>query len=382
MEDSFNCSGCFKGMNGGCLDRSLGASPMTNLERADVSTARPGGRRPRPLRSNCEWPRKNVYLSSIWATAFKAISTIAAVLIGSSFQTIACCQGCGSSVAPIGQFQSPRNTNIQQELRRIHQHTASLPQRVEAVSELFLGAPYKLGPLGEGPDGEFDRDPLIRFDAFDCTTFVETVMALSLERDLDSATRTLQKIRYKDGKIGYATRNHFTELDWVPNNVRAGYLHDITSDVAGRSALEISKTISKREWYLHKSLVSLKGGFTEEEKQRLLPKLQHLGDQFPDERATLTVLPMEALSLALAHIPSGTIVNFVHTDQPGTETIVSHQVFLIKKNEGWYIRHAASGKAVEDDPIDILERYKGSSRRLFGLNLNVLHDPKSDEAPR
>jgi hypothetical protein len=42
-----------------------------------------------------------------------------------------------------------------------------------------------------------DRDP--RFDDFDRTTFVETVMGLSLESDLD-----LQKIRYKDAKIGYA----------------------------------------------------------------------------------------------------------------------------------------------------------------------------------
>jgi hypothetical protein len=266
-----------------------------------------------------------------------------------------------------------------EELRRIHQQAASLPQRVEAVSELFLGVPSKNGPLGEGPEGEFDRDPLIRFDAFDCTTFVETVMALSLDSDLGSATRTLQKIRYKDGQIGYPTRNHFTELDWLPNNVRAGYLHDITSDVAGRNAVKISKTISKREWYLRKSLVSLEGGFTEEEKQRLVPKLQHLGEQFPDERATLTVLPVEALPLALADIPSGTIANLVHADQTDKETIVSHQVFLIKKSDGWYVRHAAFGKAVEDDPIDILNRYKDSSWRLIGLNLNVLHDPKPDE---
>ncbi len=170
-----------------------------------------------------------------------------------------------------------------------------MPQRVEAISALFLGVPYKLGPLGEGPDGEFDRDPLIRFDAFDCTTFVETVMALALDSDLDFAARTLQKIRYKDGQIGYATRNHFIELDWVPNNVRAGYLHDITSDVAGRNAVKVHKTISKRRWYRRKSLASLEGAFTKYEKQRLLFKLRHLGSRLPDERATLTVLPLKAL---------------------------------------------------------------------------------------
>ena len=191
---------------------------------------------------------------------------VAVVLVSTSVLAVDCYQACGSSVAPLG--LPPSNTHIQEELRRIHQQAASLAQRVEAVSELFLGVPYKLGSLGEGPDGEFDRDPLIRFDAFDCTTFVETVMALSLDSDLDSAVRTLQKIRYKDGQIGYATRNHFIELDWVPNNVRAGYLHDITSDVAGRNTVKVHKTISKRKWYLRKSLVSLEGGFTEDEKKR------------------------------------------------------------------------------------------------------------------
>ena len=261
----------------------------------------------------------------------------------------------------------------------------SKPRRCRSAWKLSANSswarPTSIGALGEGPDGEFDRDPLIRFDAFDCTTFVETVMALSLDSDLDSAMRTLQKIRYKDGQIGYATRNHFIELDWVPNNVRAGYLRDITSDVAGRNALEIHKTISKRQWYLRKSPASLEGGFAEDEKQRLVPKMQHLGEQFPDERATLIVLPVKALPLALANIPSGTIANLVHVDQRDKETIVSHQVFLIKKSDGWYVRHAASDKAVEDDPIDILDRYRDLRWRLIGLNLNVLHDPASEKAP-
>jgi hypothetical protein len=305
----------------------------------------------------------------------------AAVLIGTRAQAVDCRHPpCGSSAAPLGRFEPPSSTHIQEEIRRIHQQAASLPQRVEAVSKLFLGAPYKLGPLGEGPDGEFDRDPLIRFDAFDCTTFIETVMALALDSDLDSATRTLQKIRYKDGQIGYATRNHFIEVDWVPNNVRPGYLRDITSDVAGRNAIKVRKTISKRRWYLRKSRISLGGGFTKDAKQHLVSKLRHLGEQLPDERATLTVLPLNALPQALAQIPSGTIANLVHAHRRDKGTIVSHQVFLIKKSDGWYVRHAASGKGVEDEPIGILDRYRDLRWRLIGLNLDVLHDPMSGKA--
>ena len=43
------------------------------------------------------------------------------------------------------------------------------------TGQSFLGAPYMNSPLGE--DVAPDSDPLIRFDAFDCTTFVETVLA-------------------------------------------------------------------------------------------------------------------------------------------------------------------------------------------------------------
>ncbi len=297
-----------------------------------------------------------------------AFAAAAAMLVGASVLAAA---------SPRGHFKAPSSTHIQDELRRIHLEAASLPQRVEAVSALFLGAPYKLGALGEGPGGAFDRDPLIRFDAFDCTTFVETVMALALDSDLDAATRTLQQIRYHDGQIGYATRNHFIEADWVPNNVRAGYLRDITADVAGRNAVTVHKTISKRKWYGRKSPASIEGNFTREERQQLVSKLRQLGERLPDARATLTVLPIKALPQALAHIPSGTIANLVHADRRDRGTLVSHQVLLIKKSDGWYLRHAALGKGVEDDPIGRLGRYRDLRWRLVGLNLDVLHDPKS-----
>ena len=37
----------------------------------------------------------------------------------------------------------------------------------------YIGARYATDPLGEMKSP--DTDPLIRFDTFDCTTFVETV---------------------------------------------------------------------------------------------------------------------------------------------------------------------------------------------------------------
>ena len=55
--------------------------------------------------------------------------------------------------------------------------------------ENYLGAKYIRDPLGE--ELAPDTDPLIRTDAFDCTTFVETVMA-------GGDVSNLNQIRYKD----------------------------------------------------------------------------------------------------------------------------------------------------------------------------------------
>lgn len=100
----------------------------------------------------------------------------------------------------------------------------------------FLDAPYVNSPLGEGVAP--DSDPLIRFDAFDCTTFVETVLAGgNLEK--------LNKIRYQNAEIGFLTRNHFIELDWLNNNA------DLVENVSARYADTAVRhvVIDKQSWF-------------------------------------------------------------------------------------------------------------------------------------
>lgn len=106
--------------------------------------------------------------------------------------------------------------------------------RIAQVSEALLGRPYAIDPLGEGPAGSIDRDPLWRTDAFDCLTFIETVIALARSADADGARDSLRQIRYADGIIDFARRNHFPDADWIPNNLRVGGLRDVTAQLATR----------------------------------------------------------------------------------------------------------------------------------------------------
>lgn len=103
------------------------------------------------------------------------------------------------------------------------------------VGARYVGAAYKLDPLGEGFG--YDPDPLIRFDAFDCTTFVETVLA-------DGNARRLNKIRYRDGVVAFENRNHFIETDWMENN--ADIVENVSSEYGPASRRDL--IVDKRAW--------------------------------------------------------------------------------------------------------------------------------------
>ena len=275
-------------------------------------------------------------------------------------------------------FSRLPDAEVQKAVREIHASRPALGARVEAVSERFLGTPYRLGPLGEGPKGEFDREPLRDFHEVDCTTYVEQVMALALEPDLRKAERVLQRIRYKDGRVGYETRNHFPEVDWIPNNVKAGFLRDITREVAGDKTKTALKLISKRAWYVQKSSKDLEGftGLSEAQAQAIVERWRKRGDGLPDEQARVDYVPMDALPELLARIPSGTIANLVREDKEGVPVLISHQVLLIDSPEGKLVRHASStGKVEQMLALPYFYKYFNSKWRLVGLNLDQVNKP-------
>ena len=59
-----------------------------------------------------------------------------------------------------------------------------IQQRIKTQSGVLLNTPYLAGALGEGVSGKYDQNPLYRFDYFDCETYVDTVMALVLAKNL------------------------------------------------------------------------------------------------------------------------------------------------------------------------------------------------------
>ena len=136
----------------------------------------------------------------------------------------------------------------------------SINSPVEIAADRYIGVPYVLDPLGEGSGAPYDSDPIRRTDAFDCLTFVETVLADS--RDID-----LQKIRYDDSLLtprsflpDWFARNHWTENQWIPNAERLNLIRPIEfNESVGSHA-----TVDLKEWYREKIPVPANAGDREQ----------------------------------------------------------------------------------------------------------------------
>lgn len=100
--------------------------------------------------------------------------------------------------------------------------------RMMYFGKKFLGLPYVGFTLEDG-----DKEHLIvNLHGLDCTTFVETVLALSLCDLQDARTfkdycRNLLKVRYRDGKMtDYTSRLHYFTW-WGDDNVKLGIVKEI-----------------------------------------------------------------------------------------------------------------------------------------------------------
>lgn len=275
-------------------------------------------------------------------------------------------------------FAGPREeaTLILEQLRN---ETSSLA-KIEAFSRMFVGLPYgKNGPLGEGPQGKYDQDPLYRFDTFDCTTYVETIMALAQARDVDEFEDLLKNIRYEDGIIDYLKRNHFTDLQWIPNNIRNGQLIEITSDTFGKNNIQLAQAdINFPGWLRsHKVEQIILNGATLDERKERLSELQAEAVNYVIERATVPYVSIKTLIARpelLNKVPQGSLVNFVRpnwdlTEAAGTHQNISHQGLLFWNKTKLYLRHASTTGKVENVlSLDYLKKFQNHAT-LKGIHL-------------
>jgi hypothetical protein len=213
--------------------------------------------------------------------------------------------------------------------------------RFAAVSKGLVGRPFRLSPLGEGPGTSPDPDPIFDLDHFDCVTYVEEVIALSWFADQRTAIEALQHIRYAHGEIRYGARNHLMMAQWIPHNLDAGLVTDITREVAGRP-VPTAELVLRPEDFLGKEGRALK----------LEPKDQPLG------RFELPIVPLDLMPTLADRIPHGTIITTVRAPRPGVPYRETHVGLVVVVDGERRIRHAAqaAGRVVEGPLRAYVER--------------------------
>lgn len=149
----------------------------------------------------------------------------------------------GNTLMEFAQAQFP--IVVQPTDREIIQHILSqndsligrtLPQRLVAVGKMLLEKPYQAKTLEMGTNEKL----VVNLRAFDCTTFLETAMALAhlipqKNREFGNYCQQLIQIRYRNGRSDiYAARLHYL-TDWIEEKMKHNKLEDITQQLGGQS---------------------------------------------------------------------------------------------------------------------------------------------------
>ena len=246
-----------------------------------------------------------------------------------------------------------------------------LGQRVQAVSAPFLGTPYVLGNMGEGPEGDGrDKDPRFNVKSADCTTFVEHALAFALAKDLGSARSLLDQIRYSRGKVGYGTRRHWPEAQWVPGLVGEGFLEDVTAQVAGKDAPVETESI-------HLDRTALLSSAHEELKEKLTP------DEVPSGDFAVPYVPLAKIVAVKDRLEPGLVLNVIKAAKPGLLTRISHQGLVARKDGQVYVRTASSvGKrAVVDERLEDFIARQALAKSWPTIGFNFLRPRVPTPAP-
>ena len=270
---------------------------------------------------------------------------------------------------------------------------AASSRRIDYFSSIFYECPYELSALGEGVEGEFDRFPLYRVDAFDCQTFVETVLALSWSRSFEDFFQKKCFISYAGQSIDYFHRAHFICLDWAHLLGSGQYLVNITKSCASNSSRPLlcssSVTIDRSAWFQMKKTeaIRLLDSTPVDGLDDALQDLHSRARTIAPQRSELVCIRGKDLLLlsegerrhVLASIPSGSVMQIIHTENTfceisQTDVHVRHLGFIIHKDREAFFRHASSERGCVTDELceDYLRRFINRSPSVGVMIYQVL----------
>jgi hypothetical protein len=199
--------------------------------------------------------------------------------------------------------------------------------------------------------------------------YSEHTYAMALGHNWSHFMLLLQRIRYRDGRLGVITRNHYTEADWNVSN--RWLIKDITGKIAGKRAVKFKQKI---------------------DRTRFFKKRYQLTVDIPVEEHKDIYLPMEHVELAKPHLQDGDFVNIVRGivrsgSKPnatfGGSAWVGHVGLIAMGEDGQPHLIHSSKPRVREEPLDtyiarstknLAQRDAAGKSRLLGFKFLRLED--------
>ena len=222
---------------------------------------------------------------------------------------------------------------IERLLREAKESRGETP-RTLWFGQQFLGRPYVAHTLENGTEEHL----IVNTRGLDCTTFVETVAALSLcdshgQRTFGDFCRWLQKLRYRQGQIDdYTSRLHYF-TQWGEDNEQMGLVENILElfDYDGFATQTVRINYMSQHPDLYKHL---------KRNPHFVPVIRQQERAVSGKR--FRYLPksrLNASSRELSFIHTGDIVAII-TSKEGLDT--SHLGFAVWQNGSLHLMHASS----------------------------------------
>ena len=204
--------------------------------------------------------------------------------------------------------------------------------RVMHLARKNIGQPYQIFLLGEGPFETYDPDPMYCLDKSDCVTFVEHTYAMALSRDWPTFFKTLQRLRYKDGKVGMLTRNHESVADWNVNNTW------LFEEITGKLGEGKAATAMTLLWKPSKFFAQW-----------------NIGQDLPDVPVSTTYIPRENVESILPELKDGDVAQVVRGNRK--DQYVGHFGMVARGNDGVVnMIHSAEPAVREQGILDYMEK--------------------------
>lgn len=200
---------------------------------------------------------------------------------------------------------------------------------VTSIAKRFIGIPYTAGTL-EGSAEQLT----VNLDGLDCTTFVETVLAMTLTvKERRSAWQdfvyNLGQIRYRQGRIdGYSSRLHYIS-DWIVDNTHRGNIKEMTGRMpnVAYAVKTLDYMTAHRDEY-----PALKDSAEYERMKNC--EIGYRSHRFPYIRSSVLMGKW-----GKENLKDGDILAFT-TKVPGLD--VSHMGIVVMQNDGPHLLHAST----------------------------------------